>query len=121
VDVLNHRATDIAEARKRRIAARPRARTEDDLRRIQDARLARLVKATDHIAPRYPHAGSASFQSEGRFLDAVKVIRAYVKGDLMTLDRSLLRRLAEDRYGRAWLRPATFVAASERRDSLKSR
>jgi hypothetical protein len=58
-------------------------------------RLKRLIAATDHIAPYIP---VSHFRDYTKYRDAVAVVRAYVKGVIMTLDRDLLVRPATDKY-----------------------
>lgn len=61
------------------------------------AHFAPLVRATNHVAPYY---SARDFHTYGRYTDALKVIRAYNRGALMTLDRDTLVRLARDLYRR---------------------
>lgn len=72
-------------------------REQHKLTPYENAKYKRLLKATDHVAA-YLHR--TRFDQEGRFLDAMRVIRAWRDGDLMTIDRLTIQRLALDKYSR---------------------
>jgi hypothetical protein len=95
-------------AQLRREAKKPIS--ESEARRRRDVRLADLIRRTAHIAPYFRRS---RFHEEGRYRDAVKVVRAWLAGDVMSLDAAMLRRLARDDYnGRApWSRVSARVGA----------
>jgi len=66
--------------------------------RYDERRLRRLMKATDHIAPRY---SLGALTRSLRLRDAIAVVRLWSKGlDVRLLSGDLLRRLATNGYGK---------------------
>lgn len=59
-------------------------------------RVNRLLEATDHVAPMVRMSNPLDHRC---YRDAVQVVRAYVRGEVLLLDGDLMRRLAQGRYG----------------------
>lgn len=62
----------------------------------EEARWARLLRATAHVAPRMC---MPDIFNSGRLRDAIDVIRLYGEGRDVRILGGVLNRLAQDRYG----------------------